>query len=85
MRAYADTSVLFSAYASDANTARAQALIPTLTVRLVFTALHRLELRNALALAIFRGKATPREVARVWHDVHTDLAARVLCPVPVKW
>jgi hypothetical protein len=42
---------------------------------LPFTAFHRLELRNALSLALFRQRLTPREVQAAWLEVENDCAA----------
>ena len=51
MSVYADTSLLISYYINDSNSAGAQAVIHATTDPLPFTGLHRLEMRNALALA----------------------------------
>ena len=62
MAVYADTSFLGSYYLPDANSALALAAIRALSVPIVFTALHRLELRNTLALAFIRVIARQAEV-----------------------
>ena len=51
MRVYADTSLLISYYINDSNSVRAQAVLHATTDPVPFTGLHRLEMRNALALA----------------------------------
>ena len=48
---YVDTSVLFSLYVPDANSARADAWRQAHPEPIDFTGFHRLELRNALGLA----------------------------------
>ena len=53
---YADSSFLVSCCLTDANTARAKRRLSTITMPLSFTALHELEVRNALQLCVFRGK-----------------------------
>jgi hypothetical protein len=53
MSVYADTSLLISYYINDSNSVGAQAIIHATTDPLPFTGLHRLEMRNALAL-VFR-------------------------------
>lgn len=58
MSAYADTGFLCSLYAPDAHTARAIRRMQRQTVPLSFTWLHRLELRNALRLRVFRKEIT---------------------------
>jgi len=85
MSLYADTSLLVSYYVSDANSADAQALIGTVTSPLVFTALHRLEMRNALELGVFRQLLTPSQARAAWNDVKRDLAAGRLVPHAVNW
>ena len=85
MLLYADTSVLISYYVSDANSARAQALIHGSSFPLLFTGLHRLELRNALALAVFRRVITPNQARNAWTDIQRDCRARRYAMTPVKW
>src|SRR5688500_294816 len=85
MALYADTSFLGSYYLPDANSARALAAVRPFSSPLVFTALHRLELRNALALAVFRGQITSRDVQRVWQDVTRDLRTGLLVPTSLNW
>ncbi|HVE90045.1 MAG TPA: type II toxin-antitoxin system VapC family toxin [Burkholderiaceae bacterium] len=82
---YADTSVLASLYMQDANTPRAVALVRSLTQPLFYCALHRLEIRNAFALALFRGEQTQTQADAAWQNVEADLKAQVLVPVPVQW
>ena len=85
MAHYADTSFLGSYYLPDANSARALAAVRPLSAPFMFTALHRLELRNALALAVFRGRITPQQEQRVWQDVTKDLRAGLLAPTSLNW
>ena len=85
MSIYADKSLLISYYLNDSNSERAQALIDASDVSLPFTGLHRLEMRNALALGIFRGILTPAQVRAGWSDVERDLRSRQLFPQPVNW
>ena len=75
MSAYADTSLLVSYYVNDANIARAQALIHTTAAPLLFTGLHRLELRNSLALGVFRQHLTTPQARAAWTDIERDLRA----------
>jgi predicted nucleic acid-binding protein len=85
MSLYADTSLLVSYYVNDANSARAQALIHPATDPFVFTGLHRLELRNALELGVFRQLLTPAQSQAAWNDVERDIRAERLFPQPVNW
>jgi predicted nucleic acid-binding protein len=82
---YADTSVLVSLYMPDANTPRAVPLIHSLTQPLLYSALHRLEIRNALSLAVFRGHQTQAQAGAAWQNLEADLRARVLVPVSIGW
>jgi len=45
---------------------------------LPFTAFHRLELRNALSLALFQQRLTPPEVQAAWQEVENDCASGLL-------
>jgi predicted nucleic acid-binding protein len=75
---YADTSLLFSLYSTDSNSSRADAWRQANPSPLPFTAFHRLELRNALSLAVFQKRITPFEVQSAWQEVENDLAAGLL-------
>jgi hypothetical protein len=75
---YADTSFLFSLYATDANSARADAWRQANPDPLPFTAFHRLELRNALSLAMFQQRLTQQEIQAAWQEVENDCAAGLL-------
>ena len=78
MKTYADTSFLFSLYATDANSSRADAWRQTNPAPLPFTAFHRLELRNALSLALFQQRLTLTELQAAWQEVENDCAAGLL-------
>jgi predicted nucleic acid-binding protein len=85
MNLYADTSLLISYYINDSQSANAQALIHANARPLPFTELHRLELRNALALGVFRRILTPTQVSAAWSDVERDLRSGRLLFQPVNW
>jgi predicted nucleic acid-binding protein len=85
MNLYADTSLLISYYINDANSARAQSLVHATAGPLPFTGLHRLEMRNALALGIFRRALAPAQVNAAWADVERDLRAGRLLPQAINW
>jgi predicted nucleic acid-binding protein len=85
MSVYADTSLLISYYINDSNSVGAQALIHATSDPLLFTGLHRLEMRNALALGVFRRIVTAAEVGVAWSDVMRDLRSGRLIPHPVNW
>ncbi len=85
MKTYADTSLLFSLYSTDANSTKADAWRVANPVPLPFTAFHRLELRNALNLAVFQKRLTPLEVQSAWQEVENDIAAGLLVSSGGLW
>jgi|SRR5579862_1830250 len=85
MNLYADTSLLISYYINDSNSLRAQLVLQASTDPLSFTGLHRLEMRNALALGVFRRILTSSQVSAAWSDVDRDLRSGRLVPQPVNW
>lgn len=52
---------------------------------LALTALHDLEIRNALKLGIFRGLLTVPEAAAAWKNLERDLRSGRLLRATVKW
>jgi hypothetical protein len=78
LKTYADTSFLFSLYATDANSTRADAWRQANPAPLLFTAFPRLELRNGLSLALFQQRLTLQEVQAAWQEVEGDCAAGLL-------
>jgi predicted nucleic acid-binding protein len=74
----ADAGFLFSLYATDVNSIRADAWRQANPAALPLTAFHRLELRNALSLALFQQRLTQQEVQAAWQEVENDCAAGVL-------
>lgn len=85
MSVYADTSLLISYYVNDSNSVRAQSVIHAMIDPLPFTSLHRLEMRNALALCVFRRVLTAAQAGAAWSDVERDLRSGRLAPHPVNW
>jgi predicted nucleic acid-binding protein len=84
MSFYGDSSFLFSYYASDANSSRADSWRQVHTEPLPFTVLHRLELRNAFELAVFQNRITAKEAGELWSQVETDLTAGLLFLPPLS-
>ncbi len=85
MNLYADTSLLVSYYINDSHSMSAQAVLHRATDPLPFTGLHRQEMRNALALGVFRRILTSAQVSNAWSDVERDLRSGRLVPQPVNW
>ena len=78
MSFYADTSFLFSYYASDANSSRADSWRQLNPESLPFSVLHRLELRNAFELAVFQGRISAVAANGLWTEIESDLSAGLL-------
>lgn len=85
MSHYADSSFLVSCYVTDAHTAQAKAYLSAHSVPLIFTALHDLEVRNALKLGVFRGLFTAAAGAAAWANLERDLKLGRLVRTSVKW
>ena len=85
MKIYADTSVLFSLYITNANSPKADAWRQANPFPLDFTGFHRIELRNALSLAAFQQRLTSVEVQAAWQEVEQDLASGLLAANPDLW
>jgi len=85
MSVYADTSLLISYYVNDSNSPSAQAVLHAAIDPLAFTDLHRLEMRNALALGVFRRILTSAQLSAAWSDVESDLRSGRLVHQPVNW
>jgi hypothetical protein len=82
---YVDTSVLVSLYVSDANSQRADAWRKANPAPIDFTSLHRVELRNALSLAVFQQRITLAQATAAWTQVQEDLKAGVLVAKADAW
>ncbi|MBI5397691.1 MAG: type II toxin-antitoxin system VapC family toxin [Verrucomicrobia bacterium] len=80
---YADSSFFFSYYASDTNSPRADAWRLAHPSPLPFSSLNRLELRNALELAVFQKRISPQESSEAWQTVESDLRDGLLIPTPL--
>lgn len=85
MKIYADTSVLFSLYVTDANSPKADVWRQANPVPLDFTGLHRVELRNALGLAVFQQRLTLAESRAAWLEIERDLASGLLMATQDLW
>ena len=85
MSIYADTNVFFSLYVTDANSPRADTWRQANPVPIGFTGFHRIELRNALSLAVFQQRVTTAEALAAWQEVQQDLASGLLVAKPDLW
>ncbi|HEV2424044.1 MAG TPA: type II toxin-antitoxin system VapC family toxin [Terriglobia bacterium] len=82
MNAYADTSFLFSLYVVDVHSRVARSLALRLRPVFILTALHELELVNAMELAVFRRYISAGEARAARHDFERDLNRWPLKPLP---
>ena len=85
MKTYADISFFFSLYATDTQSPKADAWRQANPLPLPFTAFHRVELRNALSLAVFQKRLTQQETQAAWQEVENDLATGWLVPRGGLW
>lgn len=85
MKAYADTSFLLSLYLEDKHSQRAAASMQSLKGMLPLTPLHRLELRNAVRLAVFRGQVNHLQRDGALQNIEEDLEDGILIPTPIDW
>ena len=84
MNSYADTSLLASLYLNDARAAESVTLLRTISIPV--TVLGRIELFNALQLAVFRRQILAAEAAALRATIEQDLASGVLrmTPLPAR-
>jgi predicted nucleic acid-binding protein len=82
---YADSSFLVTSFLADANSLNAKAWLAKLGVPLPFTALHELEVPNAMRLAVFRRVIEQSEADTAMESLGRDLAAHRLVKTPLDW
>jgi len=85
MIVYADTSFLMAAYSPEPESMRVLAWLQSARQPLPFTPLHRLEVRNAIRLRVFRGEITPDQRQQAFQEIESDLAGAVLEHIAVPW
>jgi predicted nucleic acid-binding protein len=82
---YPDTSFLFSLYVTEETTRLAEEYTEKADVGLTFTPFHRLELRTALRLRVFRDDITRDDLKRALRRSEEHLETGVLEHVPLAW
>jgi predicted nucleic acid-binding protein len=85
MTAYADTGFVCSLHTPDAHTARVLAFMKRQRRPLPFTALHRLEFRNALRLRVFRKEITSEQCEQSIQAMLSDVAGGIFTFADVNW
>lgn len=85
MPAYADTSFLVRAYTPHADSAKALVWLQGAREPLLFTPIHRHELRNAIRLRVFRGEITKEQRHLAFQVIESDLTDNILAHTPIPW
>jgi len=80
---YLDTGCLVKLYYPERESAAVAAAV--VGERIVFTALHELEMATAMHLKVFRGEATSQQIVAATDLVQGDLAAGKLVESPTDW
>ncbi|MEZ0386004.1 MAG: type II toxin-antitoxin system VapC family toxin [Verrucomicrobium sp.] len=82
---YADSSFLVSLLMNDAGSSRALQCMSEKSTPLVFTPLHRIEVRNAVRNAAARGAITPADQNLAFRQLDEDLKDGLLIHHPLPW
>lgn len=85
MSVYADTSFLVAVYSSEAGSVQALRWMGRQKSALIFTPLHRHELRTAIRLKEFRGEITEQQRNAAFEEIESDLEEGVLAHFPISW
>ena len=83
--AYPDSSFLVSLHHADRHGPRARSFLAKRRFPLIFTPLHRIEVRNALRNVTTRGDMTSSELRLAFLQLDEDLRDGILVHVPVEW
>lgn len=82
---FADTSFLVSLYSAEKETATAQGYMQRAAQSLTYTPFHRLELRTALRLRVFRKSMTSMELWQTFQIIEADVREGILEHQSVNW
>lgn len=86
MKAYADSSFIVALYLPQASSAVAAAFMRQQGVALPFTPWHRLEVRNAIRLAVFHRAIDERQGKTQLKQIEADLREETLIVhAPIDW
>lgn len=86
MKAYADSSFIVALYLPQQSSPRAIAVLQGYAQALPFTPWHRLEVRNALRLAVWQKLITAHQGKTQLRQLDTDLREEtVLTHTPIDW
>ena len=84
MKAYWDTSSLLKLYIAEPESPQFIALSAKLGVAIPLSALHQLEIKNALELKTARQELTDKDRAGVWASINADIQTGSLIIAPVQ-
>lgn len=82
---YPDSSFLVSLLCKDSNSRKATAYMARTVETLVFSPLHRIEVRNALRIAATRELITENDQRSAFRQMDEDLREGLLIHTPVEW
>jgi predicted nucleic acid-binding protein len=82
---YADTSFLVALYLPEEGSPRAIKWIERHKQAIPFTPLHRLELRTAIRLQVFRRVLSEEIMKEIFRDLDNDLDSEILAHTPIPW
>ena len=82
---YPDSSFLVSLVCNDSNSSEACSIMSRLASPLVFTALHRIEVRNALRNIAARDLINQEERKGAFRRIEEDLKEGLLVHSPIDW
>ena len=86
MKAYADSSFIVALYLQQQSSAKAIALMERYGQALPFTPWHRLEVRNAIRLAVFQKAIDGAQAKTQLKQLDTDLKEEaLLMHTPIDW
>jgi predicted nucleic acid-binding protein len=83
--AYADSSFLVSLYRNDHNQPAAARFMASRAIRVGFSLLNRIELRNALRNLAARGEVSAQERRLAFAQIDDDLDSGLLLHIAVNW
>jgi predicted nucleic acid-binding protein len=82
---YPDTSFLVPLYIDETSTSLAQAYMNSTSENLAFTPFHRLEVRTALRLRVFRRDISPQELQSIFRRMDEHIADGILRHTALVW
>lgn len=85
VQTYPDSSFLVSLHRADKNQGAARSYMAAHPRSLIFTPLHRIEVRNAFRNLAARGEVTEAELRTALHQLEQDLHEEILVHTAIPW